>query len=54
MLVADLRPRFGGVDLVLMGQDNDAKPHYHGDAELLELLAGVPIDRMPWKDYPLG
>lgn len=54
MLVADLRPRFGGVDVVLMGQDDDARPHYHGDDALLEMLAGVPVDRMPWKDYPLG
>jgi hypothetical protein len=51
MLVADLRPRFGGVDLVLMGQDEDGTPHYHGEAELLSLLAGVPVDRLPWKAY---
>jgi len=53
MLVADLRPRLGGVDVVLMGQDDDGAPHYHGDADLLSLLAGVPIDRLPWKVYPL-
>jgi len=51
MLIADLRPRFGGVDMVLMGQDDDGAPHYYGDAELLALLAGVPVDRMPWKTY---
>jgi len=54
MLVADLRPRFGGVDVVLMGQDEDGTPRYHGDAELLLLLAGVPVDQLPWKVYPLG
>ncbi len=54
MLIADLRPRFGGVDMVLMGQDEEGTPHYHGDAELLLLLAGVPVDRMPWKTYALG
>ena len=54
MLVADLRPRFGGVDVVLMGQDDDGTPRYHGDAELLSLLADVPVDRLPWKAYPLG
>jgi len=53
MLVADLRPRLGGVEVVLMGQDEDGTPRYHGDAELLSLLADVPIDRMPWKVYPL-
>ncbi|MDP1692797.1 MAG: hypothetical protein Q8L49_12755 [Burkholderiaceae bacterium] len=54
MLIADLRPRFGSVDIVLMGQDDDGMPHYHGDAELLSLLAGVPVDRMPWKAYAFG
>lgn len=51
MLLADLRPRFGGVEVMLMGQDDDGRPHYHGDAELLSLLAHVPVDRMPWKVY---
>jgi hypothetical protein len=54
MLVTDLRPRFGGVDVVLMGQDEDGSPRYHGDAELLVLLAGVPVDRLPWKVYPIN
>ena len=54
MLVADLRPRFGDVDLLLMGQDDDGAPHYHGDAGLVRLLADVPIDKMPWKSYPTG
>ena len=51
MLADDLQVRFGGVAIVLMGQDDDGIPHYHGDAELVRLLAGVPIDRMPWKVY---
>jgi hypothetical protein len=53
MLAADLRPRFGGVDVMLMGQDDDGTPRYHGDAELVALVAGVPVDRMPWKAYRL-
>ena len=54
MLVADLRPRFGGVDIVLMGQDEGGTPHYHGDADLLSLLPGVPVDRLPWRAYAVG
>ena len=54
MLVADLQPHFGGVDLVLMGQTDDGTPEYHGDPELRALLADLPIDHMPWKAYPLG
>jgi hypothetical protein len=53
MLITELRPRFGGVDIVLIGQEDDGTPHYHGLAELLDLLAGVPVDRMPWRTYPI-
>ena len=54
MLIADLRPRFGNVAVLLMGQDDDGTPHYHGNPALVELLADVPVDQMPWKHYPLG
>jgi hypothetical protein len=54
MLITDLRPRFGGVDIVLMGQEDDGTPRYHGRADLLDLLAGVPVDRMPWQTYPIA
>lgn len=54
MAIADLRPRFGGVDVVLMGQEEDGTPVYAGDPVLVGLLAHVPVDRMPWKKYPIG
>ena len=53
MAAADLSQRFGGVEVVLLGQDEDGTPHYHGAPELLDLLHGLPLDRMPWKAYPL-
>ncbi len=53
MLIADLRARFNGVDIVLMGQDDEGVPHYHGDAALVDLLAEVPVEQMPWKAYPV-
>ena len=53
MAIADLRRRFG-VDVVLMGQEEDGTPVYAGDPVLLGLLAHVPVDRMPWKKYPIG
>ncbi len=54
MAIADLQLRFGGVDIVLMGQQEDGSPKYHGEAALVEMLAEVPLDRMPWKSYPIG
>ena len=53
MLSADLSARFGGVGVVLMGQFEDGTPQYHGDAALVQLLADVPVDQMPWKSYPI-
>lgn len=53
MLRSDLQARFGGVNVVLMGQHEDGTPQYHGDAALVQSLAGVPIDQMPWKNYPI-
>jgi hypothetical protein len=54
MAIADLRPRFGGVDVVLMGQADDGTPSYHGHEALVELLGHIPVDKMPWKPYPVG
>ncbi|MBE0546290.1 MAG: hypothetical protein IH627_01270 [Rubrivivax sp.] len=34
--------------------DGGAMPHWRGNADLISLLAGVPVDRMPWKTYTLG
>jgi hypothetical protein len=54
MAIDDLRPYFGGVPVVLMAQKDDGSPSYYGESELVELLAGIPIDKMPWKEYPVG
>lgn len=53
LLQAALRTRFGGVAVVLMGQDDDGTAHYYGDPALVDLLDGLPIERMPWKTHPL-
>ena len=53
MAVETLSPSFGGVPVVLMGQDENGSPQYHGATRLIEMLADVPIENMPWKDYPL-
>lgn len=52
LLIAGLQQRFG-VPVVLMGQEEDGTPVYYGNEDLKELLAAVPVDRMPWKGYTL-
>lgn len=54
LLIADLQPRFGDVPIVLMGQYEDGTSTWYGDRNLIDLLANVPLDRMPWKEYPIG
>ena len=54
MAIEDLRPYFGGVPIVLMAQKDDRSPSYYGDSQLVELLADIPIEKMPWKEYPVG
>ncbi|MCY2967729.1 MAG: hypothetical protein NT069_29550 [Planctomycetota bacterium] len=46
LVIADLEPLFG-VPVVLMGQEEDGTPVYYGDPTLQELLAAVPVDRLP-------
>jgi hypothetical protein len=54
MAIDDLRPRFGGVPVVLMAQNDEGAPIYYGDRELVELLAEVPLEKMPWREYRIG
>jgi hypothetical protein len=54
MAIDDLRPRFGGVPVVLMAQNDDGSPAYYGNRELVEMLSGVPLDKMPWKEHRIG
>ena len=54
MAIDDLQPYFGGAPVVLLAQKDDESPSYYGDRQLVELLAGIPIDKMPWKEYPVG
>jgi hypothetical protein len=53
MAIDDLQAYFGGVPVVLMAQKDDGSPTYYGDRQLVELLADIPIDKMPWKEYAI-
>lgn len=54
MALDALEKRFGGTPTLLMAQRDDGSPRYYGDPVLGALLEGVPIEKMPWKTYPLG
>ena len=40
--------------IVLMGQEDDGSPHYHGDTALVAMLTGVSVESLPGKSYPIG
>jgi hypothetical protein len=44
-----LTTEFGSAPVVLMAQKDDGTPRYHGERDLVELLADVPVERMPWR-----
>lgn len=54
MAIEDLQPYFGGVPVVLMAQNDEGLPSYYGDSQLVDMLAAIPIDKMPWQEYPVG
>jgi hypothetical protein len=54
MAIEDLQPYFGDVPVVLMAQKDDGSPSYHGDSQLVDLLADIPIEEVPWKGYAVG
>jgi len=51
MTIDRLQPTFGGVPVILMGQNEQGSPNYYGDQDIVRLLADVPVDQMPWKEY---
>lgn len=54
MAIDDLQRYFGGVPVVLLAQKDDGSPNYYGDSRFVKLLTGIPIEKMPWKEYAVG
>ena len=51
MAIDSMQPAFGGVPVILMAQNDKASPTYYGDQGIVALLADVPVEKMPWKEY---
>ena len=51
MAISTMQPAFGGAPVVLLAQKDDGTPVYYGDQDLVALLADLPLDKMPWKEY---
>lgn len=54
-VINELSERLGGIPILLMGQnEEDGAPAYYGDSQLVDLVAPLPLEKMPWKEYSLG
>jgi len=47
------RPHFPGLPIVLMGQDARGRATYYGRRDIVDFMANVPIDAVPWKRYTI-
>ena len=51
---ASIAPLFPGLPLVLMSQDSRGVPTYLGRQDIVNFLASVPMEAIPWKEYTFG
>jgi len=47
-------PVFPGLPVVLMGQDSYGRPKYYGRRDIVNFLAHVPLQAIPWRKYELN
>ena len=45
---------FGSMPIVLMAQDSRGVPTYQGRPDIVQFLANVFIEQIPWKRYSLN
>jgi len=51
MAIETLSQGFGGAPVVLLAQLPNGTPRYYGARDLVELLRGMPVEKMPFKEY---
>ena len=54
MAIERMQPAFGGAPVILMAQNEAGTPTYYGDQDLVRSMAGIPFDKMPWKEYTVA
>lgn len=42
---------FDGLPTILMAQDSRGVPTYYGRQDLVDFMANVPLDAVPWSTY---
>lgn len=44
---------FDGIPTILMAQENRGVPSYYGRQDIVNFMASVPLEVIPWKEYDL-
>lgn len=52
--ISTFRPVFPGMPIVLMAQDHRGVPTYFGRRDIVDFMARIPLNAVPWKEYSLG
>ena len=45
---------FGGIPVVAMEQDHRGVPTYYGRRDLVNFLASIPLEAIPWRTYTVS
>ena len=45
---------FGPMPIILMAQDSSGRPTYYGRKDIVNFLANVFMEQIPWKEYSVS
>lgn len=45
---------FPGMPIILMAQDAQGTPKYHGRKDIVNFLANIHLSQIPWKEYTVS
>jgi len=52
--IASFRRVFGSKPIILMAQNYQGRPTYYGRKDIVNFLANVPMEAIPWKQYTIS
>lgn len=50
-VIISSQPMFPGVPIILMAQNSRGVPKFYGRKDIVNFMANVPIEAVPWKKY---
>ena len=53
-IIRRFTPAFGGIPIILMGQDSQGVPTYYGRQDISRFMANVPLEAVPWSEFTLS